>query len=222
MSENTSRRSLGERTQDRVADLVGRPGFWLLFVFTIGSYPLVHAFTHELPQPLPALTEVADFELTNEYGYPFGTKQLKNKMWVVASICTACPDQVEEMGQRLFRIQHRSRGVGKRFRLVTITRDPERDTPRMLEAWGKGLRYSPRMWTLLTGPKAHLDVIADNIFRPPAVEGQLPGSMAQLEDRFKVALVDVAGQVRGYFDIRTDEGLESLLSAMRMVVNRGY
>ena len=222
MSDNSPKRPLGERVQARVADLVGRPSFWAIFTFTIATYPFIHAFTHELPEPLPALTEVSDFELTDEFGQPYGNAQLKDKMWVVTSICTACADQVQEMGQRLYKVQHRSRGVGKRFRLVTITRDPERDTPRMLQAWGKGLRYSPRMWTLLTGPKTHIETTLDNIFRPPAVNSELPGSLAGLEDRFKVALVDVAGQVRGYFDIRTDEGLEELLSAMRMVVNRGY
>ncbi|MDP6942984.1 MAG: SCO family protein [Myxococcota bacterium] len=222
MSNEATQATRGRRIHDRIATWVGRPVFWVLFVFTIATYPFIHALTHELPEALPALSEVADFELTDEYNQPFGTKQLKNKMWIVASICTACSDQVEEMGQRLFRVQHRSRGVGKRFRLVAISRDPERDSPRMLEAWAKGLRYSPRMWTLLTGPKTHVETVLANIFQPPAVQSRLPGTLPGLEDRYKVALVDVAGQIRGYFDIRTDEGLETLLTAMRMVINRGY
>ena len=222
MSNDVPKKSLGDRIQDRVADLVGRPGFWLCFLCIIATYPFYRAFTQVLPKPLPVLSQVADFELSDEYGQPYGTKQVKYKMWVAVSICTACPDQVVEMGKRLFQIQHRSRGVGKRFRLVSITRDPERDTPKTLEAWGKGLRYSPRMWTLLSGPKAHLETIHDNIFNPPAVQQKLPGSRPDLETRFKVALIDTEGQIRGYFDIRDDEGLEALLGAMRMVINRGY
>ena len=221
-SEQESKRSRGERLQDWVADLVNRPAFWVGFVLLIASYPVIHSLTHALPEPLPALSQVEDFELTDEHGEPFGTKQLQNKMWVVASICTACPDQVEEMGKRLFRIQHRSRGVSKVFRLVSITRDPERDIPKALETWATGLRYSPRMWTLLTGPKAHVDKILRDLFQSAAVDKGLPGTLPGLEARYKVALVDVAGQVRGYYDIRTDDGLAALLSAMRMVVNRGY
>ncbi len=222
MSTNSVNKGLGERIHDRIADSVGRPGFWLCFVVIIASYPFYRAFTQQLPEPLPALSQVADFELATEHGEPYGTKQLRYKMWIVASICTACSDQVVEMGERLFQVQHRSRGVGKAFRVVTITRDPERDTPKALEAWAKGLRYSPRMWTLLTGPKAHLDTIHDDIFNSPAVQKELPSTRPDLEMRYKVALIDTVGQVRGYFDIRTDEGLESLLGSMRMVINRGY
>ena len=67
-----------------------------------------------------------------------------------------------------------------------------------------------------------MDTIHDNIFNPPAVQQKLPGSRPELEMRFKVALIDTEGQIRGYFDIRDDEGLEALLGAMRMVINRGY
>ena len=143
---------------------MGRPGFWITFVCVIASYPLIHSYTHQLPEPLPALSQVTDFELSNEYGEPYGSKQLKYKMWIVAPMCTACSDQVDVMGERLFRVQHRSRGVKKVFRIVTITRDPERDTPKALETWASKLRYSPRMWTLLTGPKAHVHNILDNIY----------------------------------------------------------
>ena len=222
MSTNASAKPLGTRIHDRVAHAVGRPGFWLCLFAILASYPFYRAFTQELPKPLPVLSQVADFELSDEYGQPYGNKQLKYKMWVAASICTACVDQVPEMGERLFKIQHRSRGVAKRFRLIAFTRDPERDTPKTLETWGKGLRYSPRMWTFLTGPKAHMDKIHDNIFVSPAVEQKLPGTRPELDVRHKVALIDTEGQVRGYFDIRTDEGLEELLKAMRMVINRGF
>ena len=222
MNNGQTDKPLGERIHDRVADWVGRPKFWIVTILILASYPVIHSLTHQLPEPLPALSRVADFELTDLRGEPYGTKQLKNLMWVAAPICTGCPDQVEGLGKRLFKIQHRSRGVGKRFRMVGITRDPERDSPKMLQTWGSGLRFSPRMWTLLTGPKAHTETVLRNLFGSPAVEAKLPGTLPGIEDRFKVALVDVGGQIRGYYDIRTDAGLESLLSAMRMVINRGY
>lgn len=222
MSSEQAAQSFGERVHDRVADWVGRPGFWLCFVCIIASYPFYRAFTQQLPDAMPVLSRVADFELSDEFGNPYGTKQLKYKMWIAASVCTACPDQVVEMGERLFKIQHRSRGVAKRFRIVALTRDPERDTPKTLETWAKGIRYSPRMWTLLSGPQAHMDTIHKDIFQSAAVEQRLPLTRPDLETRFKVALIDTEGQVRGYFDIRDDEGLDALLLAMRMIINRGY
>jgi len=222
MTSGQGQRGLGQRIHDRIADWVGRPGFWVAFVFTIATYPIIHAFTHELPEPLPALSQTGDFELTDEHGEPFGSKQLKYKMWIVASVCTACPDQVEVLGQRLFRVQHRSRGVSKVFKIVAISRDPERDTSKALATWASGLRYSPRMWRLLTGPKAHVESILDDLFETAAVERGLPGTLPGLESRYKVALVDTSSQIRGYYDIRTDEGLEALLTSMRMIVNRGH
>ncbi len=123
MSEEQAPMSFGDRVQERVAGMVGRPGFWLVFVCVIASYPFYRAFTQQLPDALPVLTSVADFELSDEFGQPYGTKQLKYKMWIAASVCTACKDQVVELGERLYKVQHRSRGVAKRFRIVAITRD---------------------------------------------------------------------------------------------------
>ncbi len=58
MTDDTQQKTLGARVHDRIAHWVGRPGFWLLFVCIIASYPFIHAFTHELPEPLPVLSTV--------------------------------------------------------------------------------------------------------------------------------------------------------------------
>ena len=55
-----------------------------------------------------------------------------------------------------------------------------------------------------------------------SVLSKLPGTRPDLATHYRVALVDVAGQIRGYYDIRTEEGLDELLQSMRMVINRGY
>jgi cytochrome oxidase Cu insertion factor (SCO1/SenC/PrrC family) len=196
--------------------------FWVLFVMTIGSYPLIHSLTHPLPEPLPAIAVVDPFELKNLKGEPYGMKDLRDLMWVVNMVCTECTDGDAEYGKALFKIQHRSRGVGKRFRAVSITRKPETDDADKLQAYASSLRYSPRMWSFLHGPKDDVEAVITNIFDNQAVRQKVPGTKPEIPLMYRTALVDVNGQIRGYYDVRFPEELERLLLDMRMVINRGY
>ena len=218
MTATTAKRS----AHDVLADLVGKPLFWVIFVMVIASYPLIHSLTHPLPEPLPAIAQVAPFELKNLNDEPYGTDNLRDLMWVVNLVCTECADGDEDYGKALFKIQHRSRGVGKRFRAVSITRTPQTDNAEKLQAYASSLRYSPRMWSFLHGPKDDVEAIITNIFDNQAMRQKAPGTRSEIPLIYRTALVDVSGQIRGYYDVRFPEELERLLLDMRMVINRGY
>ena len=47
-----------------------------------------------------------------------------------------------------------------RFRLLEITRDPERDSPQRLSAYAKLFGSDPSVWSFLTGDRRHIDLLA--------------------------------------------------------------
>lgn len=206
------RPGLGSRIQDRAAWLVSRPWFWLASLGLVFSYPFLHSLTHPLPPPIPILHAAPSFELLDQKGEPFGSNHVRGRLWVAARVCTRCPDRDPELEKRLFQVQHRSRNVGKYFRLVAFTLDPANDTPAALQEHAKSLRASDRMWVWVSGPEAELRRALDALFVEP------DGTAHPHE----VALVDLAGNVRRYYDIRTEEGLETLLRDMGLVINRGF
>jgi cytochrome oxidase Cu insertion factor (SCO1/SenC/PrrC family) len=221
MNDDGHTQSFGQRFQARLELLVIRPIFWVGLVTVIGSYPVIHSLTHPLPEPIPILSKVEKFEFLDEKGKAYGFNNLWGQMWVASRICTSCTDVDPDFMKRLFKIQHHSRGVGKRFRLVSFSVDPA-DTPEKLLAHAKAYRYSPRMWSLLTGPQEEMKKTLDNIFEPAPVVHRAPDSGHELDDGSKVALIDVDMNIRRYYDVSSKEGFTLLLRDMGLIVNRGY
>ena len=47
-----------------------------------------------------------------------------------------------------------------RYRLLEITRDPDRDSPQRLRAYAKLFGSDPRVWSFLTGDRRQIDLLA--------------------------------------------------------------
>ena len=47
-----------------------------------------------------------------------------------------------------------------RFRLLEITRDPDKDSPQRLRAYAKLFGSDPRIWSFLTGDRRQIDVLS--------------------------------------------------------------
>src|SRR4051794_30058833 len=112
--------------------LVGKPWFWVLAIALIIVGPIGRAFSHRVPPPPTMKIPLPAFELTDERGQPFGTEQLKGRVWVADFVFTSCPTVCPKLTGRMADIQHRSRHLGEAFHLVTFTVDPENDTPERL------------------------------------------------------------------------------------------
>jgi len=222
MSAHTHPSDPEPRNQSRIEKWVGNPLFWLFFVLIIASYPLIHAAIHPLPEPLPVLGTVTEFELSDEKNRTFNSEILDGLLWVATVTCATCESTDEALGEKLFDIQHRSRNTGKLFRLVSFSVNPAEDTPEALMAHAKSLRYSPRMWSFLTGDSAVVHKTLRAIFGFRSLTG-VKSTVPALESAHHLAaIVDGDMQVRGYYDLRDEDSFEAMLRDMGLVLNRGY
>ena len=78
------------RENNSLEKLVSRKAFWLLFASFLFIFPLARSFKRELPPPLPKLYKVPSFKLTNSFGKPFGTNELKGKVYIANFMFTSC------------------------------------------------------------------------------------------------------------------------------------
>jgi protein SCO1/2/putative membrane protein len=151
-------------------------------------------------QPLPAesLGKVPAFTLTDQHGRPFArAEQLDGRPWVADFVFTSCggqcpvlTDDMKELDSRLKRSD---------ARLVSISVDPEHDTPAVLAEYAKVKGASER-WSFLTGSQAAISSLVFDGFHLPFQrnEGAPPGDLVTHTAR--LVLVDRKGEIRGYYE----------------------
>jgi protein SCO1 len=97
--------------------------------------------------------EIPDLEVVDQYGTKrrFYSDLIKDKIVILSFFYTSCPSFCPAMNLKLGKLQaslgHR---FGKDVFIVTVTKDPETDTPARLKAWGKNLKIKSG-WTMVTG-----------------------------------------------------------------------
>src|SRR5262245_25656781 len=154
----------GHAVGARIASLVGKPSFWVVFVLLGMTWPIARTLAIQLPPALPVLGTLPEFTFHNQYGQDFGSEQLKGRIWVANFIFTRCPTECPRFTKQMFQLQHRGRGLGQAFHLVSFSVDPEHDTPEVLLQFAKQYRVSPRAWTFLTGdPEAIKRTVVDGL-----------------------------------------------------------
>jgi len=151
-------------------------------------------------EPPPILGEVPDFALTNRDGTPVGRGDLAGRPWIADLLFTRCTLICPALTARMARLDRTLPTDGPR--LVSVSVDPEHDTPERLQAYAEGVDASGR-WLFLTGDPAAIDALVVGGFklgvsRLSAAEDPDPGTRITHSDRF--LLVDELGRIRGYYD----------------------
>ncbi len=213
--------SIGSRLQVRLSSLVGRPVFWLVFVAIVFGLPIVRTLSTPLPPPLPVLGTVSPFTLTGEDGNPFGSEQLSGRVWVANVIFTRCTGVCSSLAQRMSEIQHRSRGLGTAFHLVSFTADPTHDTPERLAAYAKAHKASPHMWTFVTGSPDELKRTVMGGLKLGIDDGGAPDDFMGLTHSEHFVLVDAKSRIRAFYDSQDPTMVDTILRDVGLVVNRG-
>ncbi|MCE9519645.1 MAG: SCO family protein, partial [Verrucomicrobia bacterium] len=99
---------------------------------------------------------VPDFQFTTQDGSMLSKADLLGKVWVVDFFFTRCPGPCPVMSSRMAEISKELKKA-RDVRLVSVSIDPENDTPSVLSAYAKRLNADPSRWSFLTGPKKEID-----------------------------------------------------------------
>ncbi len=109
--------------------------------------------------PSAAEKYFSDVELIDQDGQKlrFYTDVLKNKVVIINAFFTTCSGVCPPMNRNLERIQDAlGERLGKDVSLVSITVDPETDTPVRLKEYSRRFHARPG-WLFLTGKKENVD-----------------------------------------------------------------
>ena len=201
------------------ASIITRPWFWALLVAMLVAIPLIRAARAPKPEPLPTMGQVPTFSLTSEQNVPFGTEQLRGKVWVANFIFTRCPTVCPAFTAKMGNIASRAGGLGDQFHLVTFTVDPEHDTPERLKAYGSSARANPRQWSFLTGSLETLQNVIVKGLRQPMDRGADDDLMSYVHGGYFV-LVDGQNEIRGYYAASEAASTDAVLRDAARLLNR--
>ena len=123
--------------------------------------------THR-PAALPVIGPVAGFTLTNQDGQITTLADLTNRVWIADIIFTRCAGSCPIMSKQMESLQD-ALPPTSRTRLVTLTTDPDFDTPPVLKKYGERYGANSNRWTFLTGTKSEIAGLAGNSLKLSAV-----------------------------------------------------
>ncbi|HEV2320389.1 MAG TPA: SCO family protein [Verrucomicrobiae bacterium] len=109
--------------------------------------------------PLPVYGNISDFTLTNEDGAATTLADLTNHVWVADIIFTRCAGPCPRMTAQMKSIQDRLPAKSN-VRFVTLTTDPDYDSPAILKRYGERFGAQFNRWMFLTGTKAQIAGLA--------------------------------------------------------------
>lgn len=168
--------------------------------FAIGATLLQLA--HPPEPPLAAVKTLPDFQLTERSGKTVALADLKGKVWLADFVYSTCPGPCRMISSRLAGLQTealKNPGVC----LVSVTTDPEHDTPEVLRDYAKHFGAAPDRWLFLTGEKAKVYSLIRDGFMLAVVEQ--PGAEQPIVHSTKLMLVDKKGVVRNFYDGAADD-----------------
>lgn len=159
----------------------------------------------------PILGQLPRFSLTDQTGQAFGSDQLYGKVWVVNFMftrCTAtCPIQTAQMAKLAKGLKALPQGGD--VRLVSISVDPETDTPEVLAAYARNHKADSRQWKFLTGARAAIWKLSKEGFKLPVQDNPDDKSMP-ISHASQFVLVDHQGRIRGYYEGTKDADIAKL------------
>ncbi len=120
------------------------------------------SLTAPIPQELPLIAEAPDFELTDQDGARIRLSDHRGKIVLMNFIYTSCPSacQLQNLDFRNIR-----NGLDEASRLelalVSMSFDPEVDTPQVLKEYAQARGFYGPGWHFLTGSPEEVAAITD-------------------------------------------------------------
>jgi protein SCO1 len=165
-------------------------------------------------ESLPKIKPAPEFTLTNQDGRRVGLKDLRGKALAITFIFASCVDTCPLLTAKMAGIQNKlGNAFGPQVNFVSITVDPERDTPEVLKRYAEAHKANPAGWAFLTGTPAEIRDVAKRygIYYKKTPRGDV-------DHTFLTSLVDQNGTIRvQYMGVKfdPDEMLRDLQSLLR-------
>ena len=156
--------------------------------------PVAPTAAHEASdaERLPTIGAAPDFTLMSQDGAPVSLRDLRGKVVAVAFIFASCTDVCPMLTDNMARVKEALGPVfGSQVSFVSITVDPERDTPEVLKQYAQNFAADVKGWVFLTGDPA----VVHDVGRKYGLIARKTAS-GDIDHTLLTSLVDRGGSLR--------------------------
>ncbi len=186
----------------------------------IGS-PGVTGAAALLPDKPVAGIRLPEFALATQDDKPYSRKNLQGDITIVDFMFTRCPFICPLLTAKMKHMTERLQGTGVRFLSVSV--DPERDTPAALREYASAYGADLTRWTFATGDWATVksivtDSLGFNLEEDPKTTIPLPGggTMNNISHPGAFSLIGPDGELLGIYSAKDDPQVQRLIDRARL------
>lgn len=173
--------------------------WWVIVALVAIATLAVLAFAIFKPiKVLPRIRQAPGFIFTDQDGQRLTSEDLRGKVVVYNFLYTGCGSACDAMNQTMQDVQRRLSEFdlgAMPVEFVTISFDPEHDTPEQLKAYARSLNADPARWHFVTGDKARVKQVIGTGFEAFYTPDEQGGF--QFDPKF--VLVDGLGIIRSEY-----------------------
>jgi protein SCO1 len=199
-------------------------GIFLLVLALSLAFLIAKAESQARSEALPVLAQVADFSLTNQNSGAVSLADLRGRVWIADIIFTRCPGPCLRMTGQMKELQDALANEDQ-TKLVSLTTDPDYDTPAILKLYAERNGADSNRWMFLTGTKKQINNLAVDSLKLSAVEKK-PEDRVSPDDLWVhstiLVLVDKHAQLRGIYqtggeDVSWPDEKQKVLAAAKQL-----
>jgi cytochrome oxidase Cu insertion factor (SCO1/SenC/PrrC family) len=142
-------------------------------------------------------------EAVERSGRTFRFEEMKGKVWLASFFFASCPGSCRQINTSLSGLQHEL--DGKDVTIVSITVEPDKDTPESLSAYANAYKADTKRWLFVTGEHEKLKAMCVRGFEMSY--GERFGAPSHHD---RVTLVDQNGERQGTYNVGKPEHLDAL------------
>lgn len=159
---------------------------------------------------------IPEFAFTNQEGKSVGRAEMEGKITIVDFFFTSCPSICPVMSKEMERVNDMFRDEPN-VQIMSISIDPEYDTPAILKEYAYEHNAIPGKWHFLSGPKDETYRLARCGFVIPTIDGNgVPDDFVHTD---KFILVDELGRIRGYYSGTNREDVDLLMLETKVLLH---
>ena len=166
------------------------------------------------PEPADDFGPLGKFDFLASSGGHVTDRDLSGKVCIFGCFFTCCTTQCPALTGSLAKLQSELKDYAD-VRIVSLTVDPEHDTPEKLTAYAQTFGADASRWLFLTGEQAAVEAFVTKQLK----QGVEKNSGAEPGDKFlhseKLILVDRVGRIRGFFNGIDADELDKLRQAVK-------